>query len=592
MTGAEHVIRALEKRGVSKVFGYSGGAVLPLLDVVSKTPSVEFYVGSNEQCSGHAAIGLAKASGQTAVVLTTSGPGMTNLITPMQDALGDGVPVVFITAQVARTAMGTDAFQECDATRVSGGATKWNYVCLDPSRLPWAINECFRKATTGRPGPVHLDVPKDIMNMDHPVFDKFVVDSPENQPIAEDSALAKQLSEAWNLLGQAQRPLLWVGQGALDSWPAVRQLMETLKLPTVTTIHGMGIVDEGHPLSLKMVGMHGSVAANRAAQEADLIINVGARFDDRTTGAVPTFAPQARQAEAEGRGGILHFEIRPSEVGRVVAPTVALVGPLNQTLAAFMDGISGVPPALQEKRNTWVAQCQATKSEHPFTYDSSIGLTGQECLHKMDLYLKKQDLYSKLIVATGVGNHQMFAAQFLEWKYPRRFLTSGSLGVMGAGLPYIVGSALGDSNASGIHLLIDGDGSFGMTLTELQTVKRYRLPVKLVVLNDEAQQMVRVWQTLFFEGRIYGTENQNCLPDFKHLAQAFDLHFLSCATSDDVESTVEKLFSCEGPVLCEFKVQPDICLPMVAPGKSLSEMFLPKDRATLLGTRMEGDAPN
>jgi len=596
MSGGEVIFNMLVEHGVDTVFGYSGGAVLPLIDAFHGK-NIQWITSSHEQCSGHSAAAYSKSTGRPGIAIVTSGPGLTNMVTPMQDALTDGVPMVIFSGQVPTGAMGTDAFQECPATEITRPCTKWNYVCLDFNQLPWAVNEAFRIATSGRPGPCHIDLPKDIVSMraqvPEAVFKKAAAASSDAPPMLDMA----QIQKAADLINKSKRPIFYVGQGASHCPEILAKVAKKANVPVTTTCHGMGIFDERESLSMHMLGMHGAAYANFAIQNSDCIVAIGSRFDDRTTGIVTKYAPQARAAEKEGTGGIVHINIDKTTFGKVVQPTVPVWADTENALQA-LDPLIQAPES--SEREAWVAQCQAWKKDYAFDYVRAPGgqIKVQQVIEAINKNLHESGTMDKkeVFVSTGVGNHQMMACQFLRWVKPRSFITSGSLGVMGAGLPFAIGTQV--ANPDALTILIDGDGSFGMTNMDLQTVKRYNLPIKIAIMNDERQQMVWVWQRLFFEGRYISVDNVN--PDFVALGKAYGIESIMCDNEADMPQVIEKWLTHDGPMLCEFKVVPDICLPMVAPGKALDEMILLQDRDAVLGTsdeelgsmKFEGLAPS
>lgn len=598
MSGGEVIYNMLIERGVEAAFGYSGGAVLPFLDAFTNG-KIKFYTSVHEQCSGHSAAAYAKSTGKVGVCVVTSGPGLTNLVTPLQDAFTDGVPMIVFSGQVPTSAMGTDAFQECPATEITRPCTKWNYVCLDFNQLPWAINEAFRIAVSGRPGPCHIDLPKDIVSMRAQVPAAIFRAAPkESFQEAPPMLNADNVKKAVELMNKAKQPILVVGQGASDCPDLVREVAAKSQIPVTTTCHGMGIFDERDDLSMHMLGMHGAAYANFAVQQSDCIIAVGSRFDDRTTGIVDKYAPKARAAEAAGTGGIIHINIDKSTFGKVVEPTIPIWSDCAHALQAMLDGLE-VPA--DGSRDKWLDQCKDWKKTHAFDYVKAPGgkLKVQQVLQALnaELHAKKLMDEKDVFVCTGVGNHQMMSAQFIRWTRPRSFITSGSLGVMGAGLPYAVGTQV--ANPDSLTILIDGDGSFNMTHMDLSTIMRYNLPVKIAVMNDKRQQMVWIWQRLFFDGRHLSVDNE-FNPDYVKLAQAHGMEAVACESEEDLPGVVEKWLKHDGPMLVEFKVVPDICLPMVAPGKALDEMILLKDREFVFGSgeeelgemKFEGLAPS
>jgi acetolactate synthase-1/2/3 large subunit len=598
MSGGEVIFEMLQARGVECVFGYSGGAVLPLIDAFHGK-GIEFYTSSHEQCSGHSAAAYAKATGQFGVVVVTSGPGLTNLVTPLQDALTDGVPLVLFSGQVPTSAMGTDAFQECPATEITRPCTKWNYVCLDFQQLPWAVNEAFRIAMSGRPGPVHVDLPKDIVSMRAQVPATTFIRSGMKEIDAPPMMNMGELNKAAEMINKAKRPIFYVGQGASNCPDVLRRVAHKAQVPVTTTVHGMGIFDERDPLSMHMLGMHGAAYANFAIQNADLIVAIGSRFDDRTTGVMDKYAPKAREAHEAGTGGIVHINIDKSAFGKVIMPTVAVWADCEHALVA-MESRLETPDESNAERTEWLRQCLKWKTDYAFGYVKAPkgGLKVQQVIEAMNAYLQKHSIPDKkdVIVATGVGNHQMMAAQFIRWSKPRTMITSGSLGVMGAGLPFAIGAQIGKPDS--MTILIDGDGSFNMTNMDLQTVKRYNLPIKMCVMNDDRQQMVWIWQRLFFEGRYVSVTN--CNPDYVQLAKAYGIEAIRCETEADLPDALERWLTHDGPCFVDFKVVPDICLPMVAPGKALDEMILLQDRDMIFGDgeeelgemKFEGLAPS
>jgi acetolactate synthase-1/2/3 large subunit len=589
MSGGEVIYGMLQARGVDCVFGYSGGAALPLIDAFAGK-DIRFITSAHEQCSGHSAAAYAKATGKVGVSVVTSGPGITNLVTPLQDALGDGVPMVVFSGQVPTSAMGTDAFQECPATEITRPCTKWSYVCLDFNQLPWAVNEAFKIASSGRPGPCHIDLPKDIVSMKVRVPSEVLTASAKEAPPMIDMAAIKLAGE---MINQAKKPILYVGQGASECPDLVRELAKKANIPVTTTCHGMGIYDERDPLSMHMLGMHGAAYANYAIQAADVIVAIGSRFDDRTTGIITKYAPAAKEAHGNGTGGFIHINIDKSSFGKVVEPTIKIWSDCTHAVSALLDFVEA--PEIKE-REQWVKQCQDWKAQHPLTYvkrpDGKIKV--QQVLEETNRFLQAKGLMDsrEVNVCTGVGNHQMMAAQFIRWNRPRSFITSGSLGVMGSGLPFAIGAQIAMPDS--LTFLVDGDGSFNMTNMDLCTVKRYNLPLKMAIMNDGKQQMVWIWQKLFFDGRYISVDNVN--PDFVKLAEAHGIKAVACSTEKELPKVIEEWIMHDGPMLVDFQVISDICLPMVAPGKALDEMILLKDRDLLMGEQLgitfEGQAPS
>eukprot|EP00922_Rhytidocystis_sp_ex-Travisia-forbesii_P068872 GHVS01102734.1.p1 GENE.GHVS01102734.1~~GHVS01102734.1.p1 ORF type:complete len:780 (+),score=118.83 GHVS01102734.1:170-2509(+) len=625
LSGAALIHTILVNKGVEFVFGYSGGAVLPLIDQFVNSP-IRFYVSSHEQCVGHAAAAVGKSTGKPGIVVVTSGPGLTNLITPLQDAFMDGVPMIVISGQVPISVMGTDAFQECPATALTKPCTKWNFLAQDVESLPWAIENAFRIAMSGRKGPVHIDCPKNVFVSCAAIPLSYVqaghrpgsLDMGATASARENSKIlppTDTIEEVADMINRSKRPILYVGQGAVDAWSDVRELAVKARIPVTTTVHGLGVFDEYHPLSCHMLGMHGAAYANYAVQNADLVVAVGSRFDDRTTGVLNQYAPEARKAERERRGGIVHFDIERGQIGKTVAPTKSVVGDCRVTLEHLLPNVHDLVRDFPEDntRREWLDTVGKWKEKFPFGWQVADNgkLKVQDVISAINKVVNdgpEQNLLKGLpplrpggeewdsrrpdnesrrtFFTTGVGNHQMMCAQFIRWRFPRQMITSGGLGVMGAGLPFAVGVQVANPNDRVI--LIDGDGSFNMTCTDLQSVSEYGLPIKIAIMNDGSLQMVKVWQQLFFEKRFKAVETHN--PDYLKLADAHGIPALRCTSQQDLFPTVQKWLSCEGPMLVDFQVQSDVCLPMVQPGKALDEMLL--NAAEIDAAKMEGPAPS
>jgi len=587
MSGGKLVHEALVECGVDTIFGYSGGANLPILDQFTNSP-IRFVMNRSEQCCGHAAEGYARATGKVGVILTTSGPGLTNIITPLQDARGDSTPILALSGQVPTAAVGTDAFQECLAVDLTRPCTKWSYQVKSVEEVRSVVHEAYRVASSGKRGPVHLDLPKDVMTG---LLRGGSLPLPMQPPsLAVDKRALERVAA---LLAVAKRPILYIGQGANDAPDELIALAEAAQVPWTTTLHAMGVLSEHHPHSMHMLGMHGAAYANYAIQEADLIIAVGSRFDDRTTGVLPKYAPEARKAHDEGRGGFVHFDIEPSQFGRVISPTIAVAGDAKTAVLELVPLVQNGPSTqFPDERKAWLERCISLKNEHPFQYTPPTEgrLKTQSAIEAIYNGLKPRE--HDVIVATGVGNHQMMSCQFFRWTQPRQMITSGSLGTMGFGLPAAIGAQVGCPDKT--VLLIDGDGSFNMTLNDLGTVKEHQLPIKIAIMNDHRQQMVHVWQRLFFDNRLMATDNVN--PDYVALAQSYGIESYCCRHVDELPDVIDKFVNAKGPVLVDFRVVPDICLPMVAPGKGLDEMFLPGsltlDGDAQADPKMEGLAPS
>ncbi|KAF5323833.1 hypothetical protein D9611_008219 [Ephemerocybe angulata] len=581
LTGGQIFHEMMLRHGVKHIFGYPGGAILPVFDAIYKSPHFDFVLPRHEQGAGHMAEGYARVSGLPGVVLVTSGPGATNVITPMQDALSDGIPLIVFTGQVATSSIGSDAFQEADVVGISRSCTKWNVMVKDIAELPRRINEAFKIATSGRPGPVLVDLPKDVtaavlkhalpfkattpgVNLGLP-NQLFGVGSSE-PPIDRQS-----IEAAARMINQAKRPVIYAGNGVLSSPMGpkfLKELAENGNIPVCTTLQGLGAFDETSEKSLHMLGMHGSAYANLAMQTADVIIALGARFDDRVTGTLATFAPAAKAAAREGRGGIIHFEIQPKNVNKVVEAQIPILGDVVASLSAL------APLVRNTGRAEWFEMIKGWKSKYPFTYVKSKEgeqMKPQEVVEELERQTK--DIKDEVVVSTGVGQHQMWAAQFYRWKQPRSMVTSGGLGTMGFGLPAAIGAKVADPKK--IVVDIDGDASFSMTAMELATAAQYNIGVKVLILNNEFQGMVLQWQDLFYEKRYSHTKMTN--PNFVLLAQAMGVHAIRCTSAADLPAKMKEFLEYDNskPVVMECMVEKDEhVFPMVPAGKALHEQLL------------------
>jgi acetolactate synthase-1/2/3 large subunit len=519
--------------------------------------------------------GYARASGKPGVVLVTSGPGATNVITPLQDALLDGTPLVVFTGQVVTTAIGSDAFQEADVVGISRACTKWNVMVKTVAELPKRIKEAFEIATSGRPGPVLVDLPKDvqaaILRKAIPMA-STLPSHPSAASLAARDLSQKQLEGAIQrvakLINIAKKPVIYAGQGilALPEGPKLlKELADKACIPVTTTVQGLGGFDELDEKSLHMLGMHGSPYANMAIQDADLVIALGARFDDRVTGSIAKFAPQAKAAAAENRGGIVHFEIMPKNINKVVQATEAVEGDVAANLALLLPSINEVP-----SRPEWFSQINDWKKRLPFAYEKETPdglIKPQSVIEKLSIMT--QDMKEQTVITTGVGQHQMWTAQHFRWRHPRTMITSGGLGTMGFGLPAAIGAKVARPDALVID--IDGDASFCMTQTELSTAAQFNIGVKIIILNNEEQGMVTQWQSIFYEDRFAHTHQKN--PDFVKLSEAMGVQAQRCVAPNDVEAKLRWLIESDGPALLEIVTDKKVpVLPMVEAGSGLHEM--------------------
>jgi acetolactate synthase-1/2/3 large subunit len=538
---------------VEVMFGYPGGAILPVFDELYRTPA-KFILNRHEQASGHCADGYARVTGKPGVCIVTSGPGATNTVTPLATAQMDSIPMIVFSGQVATKVIGNDAFQEADVTGITRPCTKWNYLVKDVRELPRVINEAFIIATSGRPGPVLVDLPKDVTTAVCPIEPSDI----PREHILKRSKLSltggsqRQITEAAELINRSERPVLYVGGGAIisDAWKAVRKVAEKGNIPCTTTLLGLGAFDETDERTLHMLGMHGSAYANYAVQECDCLIAVGARFDDRVTGNLATFAPKAK---------IIHIDIDPSSISKNVDVDVPVVGDARVSLEAMLPLIEHRP------RKEWFNQIAGWKKRYPFKYfDDTAHAKPQYVIEEINRQTK-----SDAIITTGVGQHQMWAAQFYRWRYPRQMITSGGLGTMGYGLPSAMGAALGAPGK--VVIDIDGDASYLMTCYELATIAEYRIPVKVAILNNDFQGMVKQWQDLFYGRRYSQTVMKN--PNFAKMAEAFGIKGIRCDDKKLVPKVVDEMLSHDGPVVVDFFVEPnEHVYPMVPSGKGLHEM--------------------
>ncbi|OJJ51493.1 hypothetical protein ASPZODRAFT_57104 [Penicilliopsis zonata CBS 506.65] len=582
LSGGEIFHEMMLRLGVKHIFGYPGGAILPVFDAIYNSEHFDFILPRHEQGAGHMAEGYARASGKPGVVLVTSGPGATNVITPMQDALSDGTPMVVFTGQVATAAIGTDSFQEADVVGISRACTKWNVMVKNVAELPRRIQEAFEIATSGRPGPVLVDLPKDVTAgiLRKPIpMNSTIPALPSAATLAARELSMKQLEGSIGriarLVNIAKKPILYVGQGLLarpEGPELLKELAEKACIPVTTTLQGLGGFDEMDPKSLHMLGMHGSAYANMAMQEADLIIALGARFDDRVTLSIAKFAPQAKQAAAEGRGGIVHFEIMPKNINKVVQANEAVEGDCADNLRLLLPHVKPV-----KERPEWFEQINYWKSRFPLSlYERQTPegpIKPQAVIEKLNELTAP--IKDRTIITTGVGQHQMWAAQHFRWRHPRTMITSGGLGTMGYGLPAAIGAKVARPDCLVVD--IDGDASFNMTLTELSTAAQFNIGVKILVLNNEEQGMVTQWQNLFYEDRYAHTHQKN--PDFVMLSQSMGVPAQRTNNPAELEEKLKWLIESDGPALLEVFTDKKVpVLPMVPVGSGLHE-FLVYDEA-------------
>lgn len=567
MTGASSLVASLEAAGVDVMFGIPGGAILPAYDPIFSS-SIRHILVRHEQGAGHAATGYAQVTGRVGVCIATSGPGATNLVTPLADAAMDSVPVVAITGQVPSVAIGTDAFQEADIRGITMPFAKHNYLITNPADIPRAIAEAFHIASTGRPGPVLVDIAKDALQaMTDFKFPTSVnlagykpKSVPDNQSILDAAAL----------ITQSSKPVFYVGGGVIKA-NASRELLELAQLlgaPVVTTLMARGAFPDSHPLNLGMPGMHGTVAAVTALQKADLLITLGARFDDRVTGKLSTFAVNAK---------VIHADIDPAEIGKNRFADVAVLGDLKNTISALIPALKSALAKNQPDLTPWLNQMNSLQAAYPLGYDKPNDgtLSPQYVIERLGKISGPDAIF-----AAGVGQHQMWASQFVSYENPRTWLNSGGLGTMGYAVPAAMGAKVGAPDTT--VWAIDGDGCFQMTNQELVTCALNNIPIKVAIINNESLGMVRQWQTLFYEGRYSNTSLESKrVPNFPMLAEAMGCVGLSCEREEDVDATIEKAMGInDQPVVIDFRVHRDAMVwPMVAAGASNDDIKIARETA-------------
>ncbi|RMH08702.1 MAG: biosynthetic-type acetolactate synthase large subunit [Aquificota bacterium] len=568
--GADIVIEVLKEEGVEVIFGHPGGAIMEVYDALYRDGSIKHILARHEQGAGHMAEGYAKATGKVGVAMSTSGPGATNLVTAIADAYMDSVPVVFITGQVPTHLIGNDAFQEVDIVGITRPITKHNFLVKRIEDLPLILRQAFYIAKTGRPGPVLVDIPKDITqklsDVAIPNLEEVKESLPGYKPHVEGNP--QQIKKAAKLIMSAKRPVLYVGGGAVQS-EAQRELVELaelMKIPVTTTNMGKGAFPETHPLALHMLGMHGTYYANMAVYNCDLLIAVGARFDDRVTGKVEEFAPQAK---------IIHIDIDPASISKNIIVDVPIVGDVKVVLRKLIEELrkEGAKVMFPEERQKWIEQIERWKKLHPLTYQRSDKVIKPQYVIEQIYEVTKGDA----IICTGVGQHQMWAAMFYKYSFPRQFINSGGLGTMGFGFPAGIGAKIGRPDKE--VFVIDGDGSFLMTMQELITAVQYRVPVKVAIINNGYLGMVRQWQELFYEKR-YSEVDLSVQPDFVKLAEACGAVGFRAEKPSQVREILEEALRVQDrPVLMDFRVdREENVLPMVPAGKSYREMILDDGR--------------
>jgi len=570
LTGAEIVFKALADHKVEYIFGYPGGAVLPLYDELSKQDKIKHILVRHEQGAGHAAEGYARSSGKPGVVLVTSGPGATNMVTALTDAYMDSIPLVCITGQVPTHLIGTDAFQECDTTGITRPCTKHNWLVKDVNKLAETIHKAFRIATTGRPGPVLVDIPKDIQ------FKKGIYKGFKNIEIDTYQPNIKgdpnEIEKAVELIANAKKPIFYTGGGVINAGEkasqALRDLVSLTGFPITSTLQGLGCYPGEDDQFLGMLGMHGTYEANNAMHDCDLMINIGARFDDRITGMVNKFSPGSKK---------IHIDIDPSSINKVVKVDVGIVGDACNVMNDMTDSIKKKYPGFKnsnkEQLSKWWEQINVWREKKSLSFRSSkTTIMPQYAVQRLYELTKNQDTF----ITTEVGQHQMWAAQHYKFSKPNRWMTSGGLGTMGYGLPAAIGTQI--ANPGKLVVDIAGEASILMNIQELSTAVQYRLPVKIFILNNEYMGMVRQWQELLHE-KNYSESYSEALPDFVKLAEAYGAVGIRANQPDELDEKIKEMINVDKPVIFDCVVEKEEnCFPMIPSGKAHNEMILgPED---------------
>tara|TARA_Y100000389_G_scaffold24252_1_gene20911 strand:- start:852 stop:2618 length:1767 start_codon:yes stop_codon:yes gene_type:complete len=565
-SGAEIVFKCLEDQDVEFIFGYPGGAVLPIYDELKNHSSIKHILVRHEQGAGHAAEGYARSSGKPGVVLVTSGPGATNVVTALTDAYMDSVPLVCISGQVPTHLIGTDAFQECDTTGITRPCTKHNWLVKDIKNLSKILHEAFRVATTGRPGPVLVDIPKDIQfakaNYSKPKKEKKLNGKFNNQ------FTENEIDELINLILKAKKPVIYTGGGVINSGPkaseTLREFVRLIGFPITSTLQGLGAFPGDDNQFIGMLGMHGTYEANNAMHDCDLLINIGARFDDRITGKIDEFSPKSKK---------VHIDIDPSSINKIIKVDLAIVGDVNEvlknTIKRINDKKNNFKDSNKEKISKWWEQIQKWRTKDSLGFiNSDKTIKPQYAVQRLYELTKNQDTF----ITTEVGQHQMWAAQHYKFNKPNRWMTSGGLGTMGYGLPAAVGVQI----AHPTKLVIDiaGEASILMTMQEMSTAVQYNLPIKILILNNQYMGMVRQWQELLHE-KNYSESYSEALPDFVKLAEAYGCKGIKAENPDELDTKIKEMIDHTGPVIFDCHVDPsENCFPMIPSGKPHNQMIL------------------
>ena len=570
-SGAEIVFKCLKDQNVEHIFGYPGGAVLPIYDELKNHPTIKHILVRHEQGAGHAAEGYARSTGKPGVVLVTSGPGATNVVTALTDAFMDSVPLVCISGQVPTHLIGTDAFQECDTTGITRPCTKHNWLVKDINDLPRIMHEAFEVATTGRPGPVLVDIPKDIQ------FAKAKYFKPKKKIKLKEKSLngfkQSDIDQLVDLMKKASRPVFYTGGGVINSGPKaselLRELVSITGFPITSTLQGLGAYPGDDNQFLGMLGMHGTFEANNAMHDCDLLINIGARFDDRITGKIDEFSPKSKK---------VHIDIDPSSINKIVKVDLSIVGDVSDVIRSITKTLKkknlNLEKSNKQKISKWWQQIQKWRTKQSLNFvNSDKIIKPQHAVQRLYELTKNQDTY----ITTEVGQHQMWAAQHYKFNKPNRWMTSGGLGTMGYGLP----AAVGVQVAHPKKLVVDiaGEASILMNIQEMSTAVQYNLPVKIFILNNQYMGMVRQWQELLHE-KNYSESYSKALPDFVKLAEAYGCVGIRAEDPDELDEKIEEMINTDGPVIFDCHVdQDENCFPMIPSGKPHNQMLLgPKDQ--------------
>lgn len=565
-SGAEIVFKCLEDQEVEFIFGYPGGAVLPIYDELKNHSSIKHILVRHEQGAGHAAEGYARSSGKPGVVLVTSGPGATNVVTALTDAYMDSVPLVCISGQVPTHLIGTDAFQECDTTGITRPCTKHNWLVKDIKDLSKILHEAFKVATTGRPGPVLVDIPKDIQ------FAKIAYSKPKIKKKLNGKSLnnfsQKEIDQLIDLMNKSKKPIIYSGGGVINSGPeasdALRELVQLTGFPITSTLQGLGAYPGDDNQFLGMLGMHGTYEANNAMHDCDLLINIGARFDDRITGKIDEFSPKSKK---------VHIDIDPSSINKIIKVDLALVGDVKDILTGTNKTLKkkniDLKKSNKQKISMWWEQIQKWRSKNSLNFkNSDETIKPQHAVQRLYELTKNQDTY----ITTEVGQHQMWAAQHYKFNKPNRWMTSGGLGTMGYGLPAAVGVQI--AHPKKLVIDIAGEASVLMTMQEMSTAVQYNLPIKIFILNNQYMGMVRQWQELLHE-KNYSESYSEALPDFIKLAEAYGCKGIIAEKPSELDEKIQEMVQFDGPVIFDCRVDPnENCFPMIPSGKPHNQMIL------------------